>query len=123
MKFTNRILAATAVATTMMLGVSDPAWAHRGGGRVAAGLFGGMLIGSALRANRDYERESAYRSGYAAGAYSEPPPPRTVVIQQPVAGGGGSAESKLTELADLQRKGLISEQEYQSKKKAILDAM
>jgi hypothetical protein len=121
MKFSKRTMAATLAASTT-LGVAGPAWADGGG--VAAGLFGGMLLEGAIRSNRDYERRSAYESGYSMGAYSQPPQRTVVVQQQPVAGGGGgSAEQKLTQLANMKQKGLISEQEYQAKKKAILDAM
>jgi len=117
MNFKKRTLAATLAATTS-LGVSGPAWADAGG--VAAGLFGGMILGSAVRGQREQQQRQAYQSGYNQGSYEQP---RTVVVQQPAPSGGKTAEQKIAELNDMHKKGLISESEYSSRKKAILDAM
>ena len=116
MRFKKRSLAAT-LATTTALSVSGPAWAD--GGDVAAGLFGGMILGGAIRSNQQAQQRSAYQSGYSQGSYSAPP--QTVVVQQPAQ--GKSAEQRISELNDMHRKGLISESEYSSRKKAILDSL
>ena len=118
MNFKKRTLAAT-LAATATLGVSGPAWADAGG--VAAGLFGGMVLGSAIRGNREAEKRQAYQSGYNQGSYQQQP--QTVVVQQPAPSGGRSAEQRIAELNDMHKKGLISESEYSSRKKAILDSM
>lgn len=114
MKFKKRALAATIAASTS-LGVAGPAWADGGG--VAAGLIGGMVIGGAVRSNREAEQRQAYQAGYNSA------PPQTVVVQQPAPSGGNSAEQRIAELNDLHKKGLISNEEYASKKKAILDSL
>ena len=118
MKFKKRALAATLAASTTF-GVSAPVWADAGG--AVAGLFGGMILGNAMRASRDSEQQSAYQSGYSAGSYSAPP--RTVIVQQPASSGKKSVEQRIEELDDLHKKGLISETEYASRKKAILDSL
>ena len=127
MTFERHTLAAV-LAGSVALAAGAPVSAHGSGGAAVAGLFGGMLLGNALHA----QREEAYRSGYDAGAYAAPPPPRayyneppppTVVVQQPAASAGGSVEQRLEELKSLQSKGLISEQDYASRKKAILDSL
>lgn len=118
MKFKKRTLAATLAATTS-LGVSGPAWADAGG--VAAGLIGGMVLGSAVRGQREQEQRRAYQSGYNQGSYQQQP--QTVVVQQPAASGGKSAEQRIRELNDMHQKGLITDSEYSSRKKAILDSM
>lgn len=118
MNFKKRTLAAT-LAATATLGVSGPAWADGGG--VAAGLIGGMVLGSAIRGNREAQQRQAYQSGYSQGSYQQPP--QTVVVQQPAPNGGKSAEQRISELNDLHSKGLISDSEYASRKKAILDSL
>lgn len=118
MKFEKRTLATTLAASTV-LGMAGPAWAD--GGEVAAGLFGGMLLGRAIQQNRQVEQSSAYQSGYSAGSYSAPPP-QTVYIEQPESS-GGSAEQRLRELTALHDKGMISDKEYATRRKAILDSI
>ena len=120
MKFKKRTLAATLAASTALGGVAAPAWADGGG--VAAGLFGGMILGSAIRGQREMEQRQAYSAGYSQGAYAAPPP-QTVIVQQPASGGAGSVEQRITELNSLHAKGLISDSEYSSRKKAILDSL
>jgi len=121
MKFNKRSVAATLAASTA-LGIAGPAWAD--GGAAVAGLFGGMLLSNAIHSGR----ESAYRSGYDAGRY-EPappaysPPPQTVYVQSPAPSGGRTAEQRIAELNGLREKGLISEGDYASRKKAILDSL
>ena len=117
MNFKKRTLAAT-LAATATLGVSGPAWADAGG--VAAGLFGGMILGSAIRGNQESQQRQAYQSGYNQGSYQQP---QTVIVQQPASGGGKTAEQRISELNDMHKKGLISDSEYASRKNAILDSL
>ncbi len=46
-----------------------------------------------------------------------------LVVQQPATSGGRSVESCIAELNDLHAKGLITDAEYASQKKAILDTL
>jgi len=117
MKFRKRTLAATLVASGA-LGVSAPVWADAGG--VAAGLLGGMVLGRAINESRQDDRASAYNSGYSAGSYSAPP--QTVYVQ-PAAPSQPSVEQRVAELDSMHKKGLISDSEYSSRKKAILDSL
>lgn len=115
MKFKKRTLAATLAASTVLGGAAAPAWADAGG--VAAGLFGGMLLGSAIRGNREAEQRQAYNAGYNQA-------PQTVVVAAPPASSsGGNAEQRIRELNDMHAKGLISDSEYASKKQSILNSM
>jgi hypothetical protein len=77
-----------------------------------------MILGSAIRGSREQEQRQNYSSGYNAGQNSAP---RTVVVQQPPR--QNSAESRIRELDDMHNKGLISNSEYTSRKKAILDSL
>jgi hypothetical protein len=115
MKFKKRTLAATLAASTA-LGACGPAWADGGG--VAAGLLGGMVIGGAIRGNREQQNRQAYQSGYNAA------PPQTVVVQQPPASSGGSSvEQRIRELNNMHKKGMISDSEYKARRQQILDSL
>ena len=128
MKFQKRTLAATLTASAA-IGVAGPAWAD--GGDAAAGLFGGMMLGTMMSESRNQgRREDAYRSGYSAGQ-AQQQQPRTVYIQQqpaqqpaqPALPAAPSAEQRMTELKSLHSKGLISDSEYQARRKQILDSL
>ncbi len=116
MKFTKRTLAATLTASAA-LGVAGPAWADGKG--AVAGLMGGMMLGQAINQGR---QQQAYQSGYAAGTQSSQP--RTVYVErQPAPRAAPTAERRLDELNRLHAKGMISDSEYATRRKAILDSL
>ncbi len=125
MKFQKRTLAATLTASAA-IGVAGPAWAD--GGDAAAGLFGGMMLGTMMSESRNQgRREDAYRSGYSAGQ-AQQQQPRTVYIQQqpaqqPALPAAPSAEQRLRELKSMHSQGLITDSEYQTRRKQILDSL
>jgi hypothetical protein len=114
MKFKKRTLTTTLVATTVLGMGGGPAWADEGRG---AALFGGMVIGGAMQRNRQAQQSSAYQSGYSQGQASAAPPP------QAAQSGGSSAEARLKNLDSLYRDGLISKEEYTTRRKGILDEL
>ena len=123
MKFQKRTLAATLTASTA-IGVSGPAWAD---GDAAAGLFGGMMLGTMMSESRNEGRQQqAYQSGYSAGQQQQQQP-RTVVVQQPAQQpslpAAPSAEQRMRELKSLHSQGLITDSEYEARRKQILDSL
>ena len=127
MKFQKRTLAATLTASAA-IGVAGPAWAD--GGDAAAGLFGGMMLGTMMSESRNQSsRQDAYQSGYSAGqSQQQQQQPRTVYIQQqpaqqPALPAAPSAEQRLRELKSMHSQGLITDSEYQTRRKQILDSL
>ena len=93
-----------------VLGVGRDAQAG-GGGAFVGGMLAGHLVTGAV--NRDKERTQA-------AEYSAYHQPTTQYTQQPTT---KTTEQKLGELDTLAAKGYITQSEYQSRKKAILDQM
>mgnify|MGYP001826584655 FL=1 len=92
------------VVGTAAAGFTIPASASDAGAFIG-GVFATKLIEGMQEQNEAEERQAAATEQMAA------------------APAGGSAEQKLSELTSRQAKGLISKQEYDQKKKQILDSM
>jgi hypothetical protein len=92
------------VVGTAAAGFTIPASASDAGAFIG-GVFATKLIEGMQEQNEAEERQAAATEQMAA------------------APAGGSAEQKLSELKSMQAKGLISKQEYDQKKKQILDSM
>ena len=106
---------------------SAPARASEG-----AAFLGGMLtshvVGGFIR--RDRARTAAQMSqAYRPHPAPQPvqhysaPPPQAAPAPAPASSGGKTVEQRIKELDDLAQKGYISKQEYQSRRKAILDSI
>lgn len=102
-------------------GLSAPAYASDAGA-----FIGGMLTSRVLGNMR---RRTEAEEVQAAAAVRQTQPPRVVHQQAPqsapASSGGGtkSVEQRLKELDSLAAKGYISKQEYQARKKAIIDSI
>ncbi len=96
-----------------------------------AAFLGGMLtsrvVGGFVRRDRartQAQIQQAHRPPpapqpqYAQPQYAAPPPRQVAAPAQPA---GKSVEQRLKELESLASKGFISKQEYQARRKAILD--
>ena len=85
-----------------------------------AGAFVGGMMAARVMNNMERRTEAEEYQ-----AYQSRQQPQTVVVQQPPAQAGGSGqasvEQRLATLDRLAANGQISEQEYQSRRKAILD--
>ena len=101
-------LGAIAVSTSIPA-QADGAGAFLGGIAVAR-------IGSNVRDRRDYEEDQAYYSQQQANAAQQ-----QANAAQYQAQSSGSAESQIRKLDDLLSQGLITQDEYNTQKKRILD--
>ncbi len=109
--FTVAIVPFAAMATPSAVGT-----ANARGGAFIGGMIVGHVVGGAVR--RDKERtEAAKYQAYRPQqpAYQQPAPQYQAAPPQK------SVEQRLKELEDLASKGFISKQEYQARRKAILD--
>lgn len=109
--FTVAIVPFAAMATPSAVGT-----ANAGGGAFIGGMIVGHVVGGAVR--RDKERtEAAKYQAYRPQqpAYQQPAPQYQAAPPQK------SVEQRLKELEDLASRGFISKQEYQARRKAILD--
>jgi hypothetical protein len=97
------------VVGTAAAGFTIPASASDAGAFIG-GVFATKLIEGVQEQNEAEERQAAATEQMAAQ-------------QRAAAPAGGSAEQQLSELKSMQAKGLISKQEYNQKKKQILDSM
>ena len=91
--------------TTSIPAQADGAGAFLGGVAVAR-------IGSNVRDRRDYEEDQAYYAQQQANAAQQ---------QANAAQSSGSAESQIRKLDNLLSQGLITQDEYNTQKKRILD--
>lgn len=99
------VFAAAAISTTAPV-YADGAGAFIGG--VAA-----ARIGQSIRDRNDYEEDQAYYAQQQAAAAQ----------QQAANSDSSSAEGKLKQLDSMRRQGLITDAEYNAKKKEILANM
>ena len=109
---TMAILIVAVVFLTGLPGIKNDAQAGKG-----SSFLGGMVAGSLIKGavERDKERTQAIEHQ----SYSQPRP----VQQAPAPAPQPSAEASITELDNLAAGGYITPEEYQAKKKAILDGM
>ena len=95
---------------------STPAKAD--GGAFIGGMVAGHILGGFVR--RDKERTQAQTQAYR-------PPPAQPTYQAyrppPAQPGPRSVEQRIRELESSASKGIISKQEYQARRKAILDSI
>ncbi|MGB5614365.1 MAG: SHOCT domain-containing protein [Sedimenticolaceae bacterium] len=103
-KFASAVMAC--VIGTGMVGMSTPVAASDAGAFIG-GVFATKLIGGIREQNDATERQAAATEQLAA--------------QQQAS--GGSTEHQLSELKSMKDKGLINAEEYNQKKKQILDSM
>jgi len=110
MAMRNKIASAalSCVLGTAALGIANPALASDAGAFIG-GVFATKLVGGMRERNEAEERQAAATEQMAA--------------QQRSAPAGGSAEQQLSELKNMKSKGLITTEEYNQKKKQILDSM
>jgi hypothetical protein len=109
------VLAVSSMASLAALGVAGgPAHAGKG-----AAFLGGLIGGHVLTnmAGRSERRTQAAESQ----AYSQPP--AQYQPAQPAPSSSKSVEQKLDDLNTLAAKGYISKEEYQARRKAILDSL
>lgn len=109
-------LAVLLVATAAMLQDSPPVKAGNGGAFVG-GLVAGHIVGGFVR------RDKARTQAEMDRTYRAPPPPQAAPVSAPAAPPPQSVEQRLADLDDLARKGYINKDEYQTRRKAILDSM
>ena len=109
---TMAILIVAVVFLTGLPGIKNDAQAGKG-----SSFLGGMVAGSLIKGavERDKERTQAIEHQ----SYSQPRP----VQQAPAPAPQPSAEARIKELDKLAAGGYITPEEYQAKKKAILDGM
>ena len=81
--------------------------AKAGGGSFIGGMVAGHIVGGFIRRDKERTQAQTYQ------AYRPPP-------AQP---DRGSVEQRIKELESLASKGIISKQEYQARRKAILDGI
>jgi hypothetical protein len=91
------------------------------GAAFLGGMLAGHVVGGAIR--RDKVKTAA-----AVEAASQPKTTETVYVQQPVSAPATQAkttstEQKLNQLDKLAADGYITKEEYQARRKAVLDAM
>ena len=110
MAMRNKIASAglACVLGTTALGVTTPALASDAGAFIG-GVFATKLVGGMRERNEAEQRQAAAAEQMAA--------------QQRAAPAASSAEQQLAELKSMQAKGLITKEEYNQKKKQILDSM
>lgn len=115
----------TAVVTslTLLLGTAaslavNPQSAHAGsGGAFVGGLIGGHVLTNMARRSERRTQAAEYQ------AYSRPAPaPQPAPAAQPQSA-SRTPQQRLDTLDQLAAKGMISKQEYQSRRKAITDGL
>ncbi len=109
-------LAVLLVATAAMLQDSRPAKAGDAGAFLG-GVVAGHVVGGFVR------RDKARTQAEMDRTYRAPPPQQAAPVAAPAAPPPQSVEQRLTQLDDLARKGYINKDEYQTRRKAILDSM
>ncbi len=92
--------------------------AKAGGGSFIGGMVAGHMLGGFIRRDkaRTQAQTQAYRPPPAQPTYQAYRPP-------PAQPDRGSVEQRIKELESLASKGIISKQEYQARRKAILDGI
>ena len=110
MKMRNKIASAvlSCVLGATTLAVTSPVLASDAGAFIG-GVFATKLVGGMRERNDAEQRQAAATEQMAA--------------QQRAAPAASSAEQQLSELKSMKAKGLITNEEYNQKKKQILDSM
>ena len=113
---TMAILIVAVVFLTGLPGIKNDAQAGKG-----SSFLGGMVAGSLIKGavERDKERTQAIEHQ----SYSQPRPVQQAPAPAPAPAPQPSAEARIKELDKLAAGGYITPEEYQAKKKAILDGM
>lgn len=114
---TTKFLFALAIAPLALAGTTNyGGTARAGGGAFLGGMIAGHVVGGFVRRDRARTEAELNRT------YSQPAP---VVQYQaaPAPGPAKSVEQRLGELDDLAQKGYITKDEYQTRRKAILDGI
>lgn len=115
-----RRLALAAVAPALVIGLAaSPARAHNDWGLpLVGGLVGGYGLSYLMNKQKEERPAPTYVAPvYAAPAYAAPPAPPSA------ASTAAGIEHQLNVLDDLAAKGYITQQEYQSRRQALLNQL
>jgi hypothetical protein len=92
------------------------------GGAFLGGILAGHVVGGFVRRDRARTQAEMYQAYRPPPAQPQAaPPPQRAAAPAPAA--GQSVEQRIKELEGLASKGIISKQEYQARRKAILDGI
>ena len=117
-------LALAVVAPALVIGLGgNPSQAHNDWGLpLVGGLVGGYGLSTLMNRNRERDRSQAYSQ--PAPTYAAPAPTYAAPAAAPSAAStAASIEHQLNVLDDLAAKGYITQEEYQSRRQALLNQL
>ena len=117
-----QLLAAAALTAAASLALPGPAEAGGKAGAAALGLFGGYMLNEMVHSNRQQQQAPPPRSEPQV-IYVQPQQQQAAPPPQQQAPAQMTVEQRLQRLESLRAQGLISEQEYQSQRQAVLNSL
>ena len=114
-----KFLAIGLIAAAGMAYESAPARAR--GGAFIGGLVVGHVVGGFVRRDQQRTQAEMYQAYKPQQQSYQQPAPQVYAAPVPSAPPHESVEQRIKKLEDLAAKGIITKQEYQARRKAVLD--
>ncbi len=121
--FLARQLKLLAVGLIGAAGLAHESAPARAGGNFVGGLVAGHVIGGFVRRDKQRTQAEMYQAYRPQQPTYQQPAPQPQPAPQAAAAPHESIEQRIKKLEDLAAKGIISKQEYQARRKAILDSI